>query len=360
VDRVIVIRNDSSAVSRAVAEDYMRKRGVHNIVSVRCRDSAAAPANETIPYAAYLEEIETPVRAFLTSQPLIDFIVLTKGIPIRIKGAPGIGSNSRPSLDSYLAALDYDKNPLAGRATFRDADCVGTAWLNRFWNSSLAFSHAKFGGYLVTRLDGFTEADARALIDRALAAEQKPRKGRILFDTNPAYDHGGFAEFNADMKRAAAALHTRRVSVRLDVKPKFVGKRADLMGYVSWGSNDRNYNASAYHSLRFVPGAVCETAVSSSGRTFLHVDGGQSLIADLIAQGATGAKGYTEEPKLSAIATPTILFDRYTRGWTLAESFYAASRYVGWEDIVLGDPLCRPYGFKAFVDSVATRPSSAR
>jgi len=27
----------------------------------------------------------------------------------------------------------------------------------------------------------------------------------------------------------------------------------------------------------------------------------------------------------------------------MAESFYAASRFVGWEDIVIGDPLCCPY-----------------
>ena len=71
--------------------------------------------------------------------------------------------------------------------------------------------------------------------------------------------------------------------------------------------------------------------------------GGQSLIAELIEARVTGAKGYCDEPFLPAIASPTILFDRYTRGWNLAESFYAASRFVGWEDIVIGDPLCSPY-----------------
>jgi hypothetical protein len=34
--------------------------------------------------------------------------------------------------------------------------------------------------------------------------------------------------------------------------------------------------------------------------------GGQSLIADLVARGATGEKGYTDEPPLQAIASPTI------------------------------------------------------
>ena len=40
---------------------------------------------------------------------------------------------------------------------------------------------------------------------------------------------------------------------------------------------------------------------------------------------------------------PDILFDRYVRGATLAESFYAASYMVLWKDLVIGDPLCAPY-----------------
>jgi hypothetical protein len=52
-------------------------------------------------------------------------------------------------------------------------------------------------------------------------------------------------------------------------------------------------------------------------------------------------KGYTDEPLLQAIASPSVTVARYTSGFTLAESFYAASRFVGWEDVVIGDPLCR-------------------
>jgi hypothetical protein len=35
--------------------------------------------------------------------------------------------------------------------------------------------------------------------------------------------------------------------------------------------------------------------------------------------------------------------DHYTSGCTMAESFYAASHFVGWEDVIIGDPLCTPY-----------------
>jgi len=41
--------------------------------------------------------------------------------------------------------------------------------------------------------------------------------------------------------------------------------------------------------------------------------------------------------------SPSIMFDRYTRTWTLAESLYATSALVGWENVVIGDPFSRAY-----------------
>jgi uncharacterized protein (TIGR03790 family) len=131
------------------------------------------------------------------------------------------------------------------------------------------------------------------------------------------------------------------VPTELDTEAAFVGDRSDLLGYFSWGSNDARYNKRAYESLQFAPGSIADTAVSTSARTFLPATGGQSLIADLIAHGVTAVKGYTDEPLLQAIASPSVAMERYTSGFTMAESLYAASRFVGWEDVVIGDPLCR-------------------
>ncbi len=283
--KVLVVRNENSPVSRAVADDYAKRRGVQNVLSVRCRDSAMNPGDETISYASYEQAIEKPLRTFLAAHADIDFIVLTKGIPLRIADAPGRGlGNHRPSLDSYLAALDYKKTPGAASVRLNDSGFTGTAWANRFWNSPTPFAHAKFGGYLVTRLDGYTEADAKALTTRALAAEQQQGKlaadGKVLLDTCPAFGYAdrksqprpvtsdsgelNFNEYNADMQRAANVLRSRSVPVELTQTDVFAGKRSRLLGYVSWGSNDRHYDADAYHSLRFAPGAICETAVSTS------------------------------------------------------------------------------------------------
>ena len=328
-------------------------------MSVKCPDSALNRDNETITAADYKSAVEGPVRDFLATHAHIDFIVLTKGVPIRVSRE---NNDGRPSVDSCLAALDYTVARGARKINIRGSGATGWAYINRYWKANEPFSHAKYGGYLVTRLDGYTEADAKRLITQALSAEHGlVADGKVLLDVQPSFGLGdkaaqppqlpeeniaqesAWSEFNADMRKAHDILADRGIPDELDLAEAFVGKRSHLLGYFSWGSNDAKYSATAYRSLVFAPGSFCDTAVSTSARTFLPTTGGQSLLADLIAQGLTCGKGYVDEPLLQAIASPSVALDRYTSGYTMAESFYAASHFVGWEDVVVGDPLCCPY-----------------
>ncbi|HEY4416395.1 MAG TPA: TIGR03790 family protein [Verrucomicrobiae bacterium] len=381
-DQVLLVVNTNSPASREIAADYASKRRIENILPIQCQDSAVSAKNETIALADYTRAIESPIQTYLATHTNIDFIVLTKGIPIRITGS-AMGScdehsrepasiRGHPSVDSTLAALGYAGLPGVMKIDIAGSGAIGCAYSNRYWNVREPFSHVKFGGYLVTRLDGYTVADAKALTSRALEAEQNNAQiltqGKVLLDVEPIFGLGdkatqpgpitstnipaesAYSEFNADMRHAYEVLTNRDIPVELDLTTKFIGSRSNLLGYFSWGSNDKRswesndfYSTNAYLSLYFAPGALSDTAVSTSLRTFLPTTGGQSLMTDLIAHGLTGAQGYTDEPLLQAIASPTIVFDRYTAGYTLAESFYAASHFVGWEDVVIGDPLCSPY-----------------
>ena len=367
-DEVLLVFNSNSLISKNIAEDYTAKRHVKNVLSIECQDSAVATSNETIRLASYVDQIETPIRHYLGTHKNIDFIVLTKGIPIRITDAP-LGScdensheppevRGHPSVDSYLAALDYTNFPGTLKIDITGSGAIGFALSNRYWNATEPFSHSKFGGYLVTRLDGYTEADAKALIRRAMQAERGFIKGKVLFDVQPSFGLGDpngepapitgmvihqespWSEYNADMQHAHALLVKRGIPDELDLQETFVGERTNLLGYFSWGSNDAKYSSAAYQTLFFAPGSFGDTAVSTSARTFLPTQGGQSLLVDLLAHGLTCGKGYVDEPLLQANASPTIAMARYTSGFTMAESFYAASRFVGWEDIIVGDPLC--------------------
>ncbi len=366
LERVLVIENANSPVSMQIAKYYMEKRGLRKTLAIRCVDSALSVDGETLDYSIYREAIEKPLREYLANDTKIDFIVLTKGIPLRLSNAPVGFAPGRPSLDSCIAALDYFDRTDSIRTLIVENDIKGTAYMNRFWNSTERFSHAKHGGYLVTRLDGYTAASAMALVDSSLAGEATQPTGPILLDSMAIADpvdvskvplspfrdgikdmetimEIGWNEWNVDLFATNSNLKQAGVPVEYDRTDNFIGNKQGLMGYASWGSNDAKYVAENYLSLRFAPGAIAETAVSTGARTFLPTSGGQSLIADLVEARVTGVKGYCDEPFLLAVASPSVLFDRYTRGWTLAESYYAASRFVGWEDIILGDPLSAPY-----------------
>jgi len=363
---VLLLINDSSPTSVAVGDDYAQKRQVPNVLHVNCVDSAVSQNNETIPYKDFLSEIKTPVAAALAANPAINYIVLTRGIPIRVVGAPTGEADSGQrlaSLDGQLAALGYDTLPGAAMIRFNDPGgyAIGRAWLNNYWNQTGPFSHAQFGGYLVTRLDGYKLADAKALVTRAIQSEGGLGGGNILLDVETDFGISKPAKqpetirdktiraelpydtWNGDMVHAGHDLTAAGIPVELAETTKFVGHQSNLLGYFSWGSNDDHFRQKAYRTLTFAPGAIGDTAVSTSARSFFRQQFGQSMIADLITQGITGVKGYTDEPLLQGISSPTLVLGHFTQGYNLAESFYAGSRFVGWTDVVVGDPLATPY-----------------
>jgi len=323
--RVLVIVNSSDPDSIRLGQYYAGKRGVpkDNIVLLE-----TTPTDE-IRRAQFETEIQAPVKAALakTKNP-IDYLLLIRGIPLRVR-------EGGYSVDSLLMSGEVKRQPLTvGTATCEIAD-------NPYFGKTEPFSHAKFGIYLACRLDGYSLEDGRALVDRSLAA--KKSKGPFLLDQTPGKRVSSYGELQLLMDKATDILKTKGFSTIFDKELTFVGSAEPVAGYVSWGSNDNKYDVNVYHSLRFQAGAIAETFVSTSGRSFHPVTGGQSLIADLIAQGVTGVKGYVSEPYLIAMAKPDLLFDRYTSGANLADSFYSASPAVHWKDIVVGDPLCAPY-----------------
>jgi uncharacterized protein (TIGR03790 family) len=317
---VLVVMNPNSPDSIAVARYYMAKRGITDkyLCKIYC------PTYEQIKDEVFAKTIRTPIKQHLITSGLkdkIDYIVLTKGIPIRTAEHWGIDSALTRMFSDYDAKME-----------------------NPYFDQNKHFSHRDYDMYLVTRLDGLTVADAKSLVDRALKA--KPEKGLFLLDVSPNWDGSpGYKIVNDAMRRANDQLKRAGFRVEIDQTKDFI-VRTGLMGYYSWGSNDQSYAQESFNKLRFAPGSIAELAQSTSAYTLTlkrTPKGKRSYIVDLVAQGVTGVKGYVYEPYTTALAHADILFDRYTHGYNLAESFYAASNYVHWRDIVLGDPLCAPY-----------------
>ncbi|NUL83417.1 MAG: TIGR03790 family protein [Armatimonadetes bacterium] len=321
---VVVIANERSFDSRQIAKKYGDAYSLpaKQRINIQCASSEEVPLNE------YRRNIENAVFQHLRKHDLyetVDYLVLTKGIPIRIR-------EGGFSVDAALMVAPM-------RLPFRRGV---TEWhFNPFFDSKGAFSRKKTGFHLATRLDGYLADHAIRLVDNSKKAKQK--KGIFMLDQDPTRKGGSYDLVNSSMQSAARLLKQKGFEVIFDQTKDFLGDRGDLMGYYSWGSNDAHFAQARYRRLRFYPGAIAETAVSTSARTFKRTDQGQSLIADLIESGVTGVKGYVSEPYAEALCRAAILFERYTAGRNLAESFYAASPFLLWKDLVIGDPLCAPF-----------------
>lgn len=336
---VLLVVNRNDAASREIGDYYRPRRSV----PVRNVCPIDAPSDEEIDWNTYEQKIERPVAECLRRNGLREsvlYIVTTLGVPLKIKGAGSGITTESAAVDSELALL-YSK--LQGRRFERPGPLPNPLFRRR----DEPFTHPRFPVYLVTRLAAYDVADVKAMIDRSLAARNR---GRFVVDLKSADD----AEGNNWLRTTAILLPADRVY--MDETPKVVTLQKDVIGYASWGSNDRNRKFRDI-GFQWLPGAVATEYVSSNGRTFKkppdnwtyttwedrqHYWGGspQGLAADLIHEGATGAAGNVYEPFLAYCVRPDYLLPAYYQGRNLAESFYLATPALSWQGIVLGDPLC--------------------
>jgi uncharacterized protein (TIGR03790 family) len=345
-ENVLLVINELSPDSIRVGEHYAAVRAIPAAQVVRIK----APVSEAITRAEYGAAIESPIGAWLSRYLLQDrvlFIVLTKGIPLRVDGTGGL-SGTIASVDSELTLL-YRK--LTGVPVLATGRVDNPYFLSeRPLSEARRFSRIDSDIYLVTRLDGFTADDAIKLIDRGA---NPSREGKIVLDQkSTVIDRGGDAWLAETAARLTAAGQGSRV--QLETTRAVATTTEPVLGYFSWGSNDPA-NQLRQVGLRFSAGSIGGMYVSTDGRTFKEPGtgwkpapagsdtGGQSLVADLIREGITGISASVAEPYLDAIVRPQILFPAYLSGFTLAEAYYLAMPYLSWQTIVIGDPLCAPY-----------------
>ena len=337
-ENVLVVVNQGSAISRSIGEYYVLRRRVPLANVCRLR---VAPEEE-IARADYDRLISQPIGAYLSAHHLTEqilYIVTTSGVPLKINGTGG-ESGDAASVDSELALLYSDmhgvkhalrgpiQNPFFGRGTAK-------------------FSHPRFPMYLVTRLTGYDFADVKGMIDRALVARNR---GKFVIDLRSASDEPG----NDWLRTAALALPADRVV--LDETEKVLLNQIDVIGYASWGSNDQ-HRKQRNLGFKWLPGAIATEFVSSDARTFARPPDGwnvgnwtdkqtwfanspQTMTADFIHEGATGASGHVYEPYLTFTPRPDYLLPAYFAGRNLAESYYLSIPALSWMNVVIGDPLC--------------------
>ena len=349
-ENVLLVVNRDSKISRAVGAYYRARRNLpsQRVCSIKTWDE------EEIDRAIFDKEIRRPILECISKGHLQDrvlYIVLTKGVPLKIKAEEQ--ENDHASVDSELTLLYQD---LLGKPRVLRGSVPNPYFAGNRGGKLLRFSHREFPIYLVTRLDGYDLADVRALIDRGLAPS---REGRFVLDLSRDDNATG----NNWLREAAEKLKEAGIPpsrILLDTTEVFVAGQKDVLGYASWGSNDRADPSRFLHNT-WVNGALLAEYVSTDARTFekppkkwtigkwsdppitFFAGSPQSLIADYIHEGVTGAAGYVYEPFLENCVRPQFLFPAYVRGLNLAESFYSAIPSLSWQSVVIGDPLTAPF-----------------
>ena len=348
-ENILLVVNKDSKLSKAVGQYYQQRRNVpaSQVCFIKTLDQ------EEIGRVTFEDEVRKPILNCLTKGALQDrilYIVLTKGVPLKIKASE---RNDQASVDSELTLAYQD---LLGVPRVLKGGSANPYFSNSVSGNLRRFSHREFPMYLVTRLDGYDLADVRALIDRGLSPS---REGRFVLDLS--YDDN--ATGNNWLREAAIKLKEAGIPesrVRLETTTAFLTGEKEVLGYTGWGSNDRS-NHSRFLNNTWVNGALLVEFVSSDARTFerppkkwtigkwedppesFFAGSPQSLIADYIHEGVTGAAGNVYEPYLGACVRPQILFPAYLRGLNLAESYYAAIPLLSWQTVVIGDPLTSPF-----------------
>lgn len=342
-DQVLVVENKQSLPSREIAGYYIGKRGIPpaNLCTID------TPPVEGIARQIYNSAVEAPIEAFLKKHGLkekILYVVLTTGVPLRIDA-----THDGNTLSSDAASVDSELTLLYRRMNGVTVALTGPVPNPFFRQRDTPFRHPLFPIYLVTRLDGYTMADMKGLVDRALIARNT---GKFVIDLKRDDPTPG------NQWLSTAALLIPKDRVVMDDSASVLNNIKDVIGYASWGSNDPDHRQRYLH-LQWLPGAIATEFVSTDGRTFrappdswkignwgddprtFYAGAPQSLTADYIHEGASGASGQVTEPFLGYCPRPDFVLPAYFSGRTLAESFYMGIPGLSWMNVVIGDPLMR-------------------
>jgi uncharacterized protein (TIGR03790 family) len=197
---------------------------------------------------------------------------------------------------------------------------------------------------MVGRLDGPTPAIARRLVDDALEVEQTGLTGVIYLDARGLTgkeEPGNYVWFD----RHIIHLHDlvkqySDMKVVLDKKPEVFppGSCPDAALYCGW------YSLANYvPAFKWNKGAV-GYHVASSEATTLKKPGSNVWCKRLLEEGVAATLGPVTEPYLQSFPLPDQFFPLLMTGkLSLLEVYFLTVPNLSWMQILIGDPLYRPF-----------------
>ena len=327
-DDVAVIINDNSPASVAIGQYFQSARNIpsENMIHI------SAPTTEEIDSAQF-EAFLFQIEYYLTINGLADeinYIVTTKGVPLKVNYvALGLNDDGE-SFDALLSLRLGDYNP------------NGSFFImNPFYNSGLPFSKDEFGFCMVTRLDSYTTQEVFDLIDRSgPMTPVNPNTSQAILDLSflNASDSGYFLDNSIDPVYQELVTDW---NVSVDSNNLPIQNLTDVL-FLMKASFDTT-TAFIPYNFDWTEASIGSLLSVKSASTFydsLNIDN-EVLVADIIAEGCTGALGYVGSYFFSQLPRVELLAENYldtTIHYNLAESFYSSFPWLISRTVIIGDP----------------------
>jgi len=343
-ESILVVYNLNSNDSVSIKDYYVSDATGRDIKSdMICELDLSL--GESISRTQYNELIRTPIEDFIESNGLkhrIKYIVLTKGIPLKIQKTHGSDYNDLDyaAIDSELSLIFSDEYNLDGRIYNPYYGKPDGSWFHPF---KYQMGQAVVA-YLVTRLAAWEVEEVYGMIDRALDPYSGPDAYAIL-DGGKTYDR---------MESAAVIYEDRGIQHLFENAEIFL--TAETINDSSISDYVLAYTGHGIHHSPSPPGgglyvfelgfgllngAIFNTYESSNCTTFNEANrSGMGMVGDWIRIGGTGGIGHVYEPWSDAVGDERFLYPRQVSKHNLAEACYMALKYVSWTETIVGDPLC--------------------
>lgn len=359
-DSVAVVANIGHSGGKALLAEYGDRRHIPS--SQRC--TVDVPPFVDIDALDFRNKVALPLlQCLLAGKALerIEAIVLLRGMPRRVAIDFGDGTlkvSLAAALSIYQTTVGDKAEPILGKSPgFKGlcgdgVPCWAATWKNPYQNGPFAPDwHRKTGViswkmWLVTALDGYTDKDARLLIDAAIAAENlgdntKDLKARWLLMKGADSARGVLDSEFADVKQQLSGYVPGPVVVE-KFQNDLVGEH--LLAFVTGTSK----LGKTIEGNTFAPGALVDnlTSLGAVPTNFNAPEAGgqqaQVSIARWVRAGATGVHGTVAEPLNNCFPSRHFLVD-YASGATLAEAYWANLPFVYWMNLIIGDPMVAPF-----------------
>lgn len=356
---LILLANADQPESLVIARHYAERRGVpaENIVALPMSQ------RESMSWQEFSTQIWEPLSAWLLKGHWIDgvlmeardaagrrkysvnshrisFLVVCKGVPLRIQHEAALRDQAlpvsmarEPALQTTAAAVDSELATLAYPGRTMVSFVPNPLYANENpsrWDSAQVIK--------VSRLDGPDFHRVLSLVDLAMQAEREGLVGRAYIDCGGPYPDGDrwFTLAERMLEEAGMDLSVDRGPGLFPDKARF--DRPIL--YLGWYASDCAGRL-ADPSFSFPPGAIAYHLHSFSAPTLR--DASKGWVGPLIAHGATATFGNVNEPYLALCQKPQMLVHALLRGERLGDAAYFSLPGLSWQNLVIGDPLYRPF-----------------